>query len=118
MTHNKYRDAKLSIYEKLEAGVITESQKDDLLEMLESEKAKSELSADDIEKFFDNLEDMFPDLKDDIKKLSKKIEKSGKSDDEDDDESDEDDDKKPDKDDEEAPVSEAVLELLDLIESL
>lgn len=98
-----YKNAKLEIFEKSVAGEITESQRDELLAMLEAKKESSELTPDAIEDFFDNLEDAYPALKDDIKKLSKKIEKSsGESDDESD----------------ETEVSEAALDLLDLIDDV
>lgn len=109
-----YKNAKLEIFEKSVAGEITESQRDELLAMLESKKKSSELTADAIEDFFDDLEDAYPALKDDIKKLAKKIEKSaGGNDDES-----SDDEKEEEPKEDETEVSEAALDLLDLIDSV
>ena len=115
MTNAVYKETKLAIFEKAAAGLITESQRDDLLLYLEEKKEETELTPDKIEDFFDELEDMYPDLEDDIKKLAKKIEKLGESSSEDpeDDESDEDesDDNK-----DGGEVSEAVLDLMEKID--
>lgn len=112
MKESTYKNAKLDIFEKAVAGEITESQRDELLFMLEEKKNEESLTSDQIEDFFEQLEDMYPDLKDDIKKLAKKIEKSGGN--ESNDESDDSDEKK----DDETEVSEAAQDLFDLIESI
>lgn len=117
MTNAVYKETKLAIFEKAAAGLITESQRDDLLLYLEEKKEETELTPDKIEDFFDELEDMYPDLEDDIKKLAKKIEKSGKSSDEGDSEDSEgESDGDSEKDDGGEEVSEAVLDLMEKID--
>lgn len=111
MKKSVYKNAKLDIFEKAVAGEITESQRDELLTMLEEKKEASELTPDAIEDFFDELEDMYPDFKDDIKKLAKKIKDSS-------DDSKGDDDKDEKKEDKGEEMSEAAKDLLELINSL
>ena len=111
MKNSTYTRMKLSIFEKNAAGEITESQKDELLTLLEEKKCETTLSKDKIEDFFDELKDMYPDCKDDIKKLSKKILSSS------DESSDEKDDKEEDESNEEE-VSEAALEIFEMINNL
>lgn len=107
-----YKEAKLSIFEKAAAGLVTESQRDELLALLEAKKAESELTPEAINDFFDNLEDMYPDLKEDIEKLAKKIEKAAGDDGDENESSD-----KEEGDDGEQ-VSEAAMELMSLIDSM
>lgn len=114
MTNTTYKETKLAIFEKAAAGLITESQRDDLLLYLEEKKEETQLTPDKIEDFFDELEDMYPDLEEDIKKLAKKIEKSGESSGEDSEDDDSDEAEDDNKDSEE--VSEAVLDLMEKID--
>lgn len=110
MTTDLYKRTKLAIFEKSAGGLITESQRDDLLFYLEKKKEETDLTPDKIEDFFDELEEMYPDLEDDIEKLAKKIKKQGdSSDDDDSDDNDSDEDSSDD-------VSEAVLDLMDKID--
>ena len=109
MTIETYKTAKLAIFEKAVDGLITESQRDELLMLLEEKKAESDLTAENIKDFFDNLKENYPNLEEDIEKLAKKIEKS--TDDNDDTES-------SDTDEEDSEVSEAAIELMGLIDSM
>ena len=116
MTNTIYKETKLAIFEKAAAGLITESQRDDLLLYLEEKKEETELTPDKIEDFFDELEDMYPDFEEDIKKLAKKIEKSGKSSGEDSEDDDSNEDEGEDDNKDSGEVSEAVLDLMEKID--
>ena len=111
-----YKDMKIAIFEKAVCGEITESERDELLTMLEAKKESDAQSEKDIKDFFDSLKDTYPDLEDDIKKLQKKIEKSANDDDDESDDSDEKSDEgNDDEKEDEGEVSEAALELFELI---
>ena len=105
MRDSVYKSARLAIFEKQDAGEITEAQRDQLFEMLEAQKESSELTDDKIKEFFDELSDKYPDCSDDIEKLAKKLSKVCDEDDKEEDDSDEE-------------VSESVLELMRMIENL
>ncbi len=107
MRDSVYKTARLAIYEKQDAGEITESQRDQLFAMLEAQKEASELTDDKIKEFFDELSDKYPDCSDDIEKLAKKLAKCG-----------DDEEEKDDDDDSDEEVSESVRELMKMIESL
>ena len=103
-----YKNAKLEIFEKSVAGEITESQRDELLAMLESKKESSEMTPEGIADFLDELAEAYPYLEEDAKKLAKKVKKASKGGSSDDSESEED----------ETEVSEAAVDLLELIDSV
>lgn len=108
MRDSVYKNAKLEIFEKSVAGEITESQRDELLAMLESKKESSEMTPEGIADFLDELAEAYPDLEEDAKKLAKKVKKASKGGSSDDSESEED----------ETEVSEAAVDLLELIDSV
>ena len=111
-----YKDMKIAIFEKAVCGEITESERDELLTMLEAKKESDAQSEKDIKDFFDSLKDTYPALEDDIKKLQKKIEKSADDNDDESDDSDEKSDEgNDDEKEDEGEVSEAALELFELI---
>ena len=119
MTNTVYKETKLAIFEKAAAGLITESQRDDLLLYLEKKKEDTKLTPDKVEDFFDELEDMYPDLEDDIKSLYKKIEKSsGSSEDDSEDDEPEEDDEEEDDNKGCKGTTEAVLNLMEKIDSI
>ena len=117
MRKSSYRDAKLKIFETHTAGLISESQRDEALAMLESKKESTELTPDRAKEVLDEFKEVFPDLEEDIEKLAKKIEKASDKD-VDDDEEDEKDDSEEGEDDDEKEVSEAALELYSQIMNL
>ena len=119
MRESTYKDIKLNIFEREAEGAITESQRDDLLQVLEEKKESTKLTPEAIQDVFDELEEMYPDLEDDIKKLAKKIADSddGAKDNEPaEDKGDSDNDDKKDDDDEQ--MSEAARELETLIKNM
>lgn len=119
MKNSVYKAMKLKIFENAADNVITESQRDDLLAVLEAKKADTELTPAGIKDFLEELAEKYPDLEDDIEKLQKKLDKADESGD-DDDEKDDDasGEEAPAEDDGEENVSEAVKDLIDLINSI
>ena len=111
MLNAVYKSAKLAIYEKHDAGEITESQRDELFAMLEAQKESSNLTPEKIKDFFDELAEKYPDNADDIEKLSKKLNKEEP-------EEDTGDDKGSDDSTDGEEVSESVRELMQMIENL
>ena len=105
MKESVYKNMKITIFEKAVAGVITESERNDLLAILEEKKACEELTDDCIKKFFDDLVDKYPNVEDDVKKLQKKLKKA------DDEDEGKDEDESDDKEDDDEAVSEAAVEI-------
>lgn len=106
MRTSTYNEVKLAIFEKETAGLISESQRDELLQVLEEKKAATELTPDSIQEIFEELAEMYPDLEKDITALAKKLEKAGGSESSDDDS------------DDGEEVSEAALDLFEMISNM
>lgn len=104
MRNREYKEAKLKIFENHSDGSITESQRDQLLLMLEKKKGE-DLTPENIKDFFDKLKDSYPDLEDKIESLQKKIEDTESDDASDDDNEDEN-------------ISEAALDIMRMIDSI
>ena len=104
MLNAVYKKAKLDIFERCERNEITDSQKKELLTLLEATKAESELTDESIKDFFDQLAEKYPDKKDDIEKLQKKLAKEEESDEKEEEKEDE----KEEAPAEEEPVEESV----------
>lgn len=117
MRESIYKAARLNIFEKQRAGVITESQRDELFAVLEKEKEESEMTKSKAMDLLDEMKETFPNLSDDIEKLSKKFDKADKDDDSDG--GDDDGGSEEGGDDEgEEEVSEAFQDLLNTIHNL
>lgn len=92
MTNEAYSRAKLTVYEKADAGEIDIYERDELLAMIEAKKDEETVSKDDALDMLKQISDSFPDLEKDIKKVSDKLEDMDGGDDESkDDDSDDDD---------------------------
>jgi len=120
MTNEDYKQAKLAIFESADAEKITVDEKKALLTMLEEAKEKAALSKDEIKNFFDALAEQFPDAAEDVEKLQKKLDKAEEAPAEDekaDEGEDEKDDEKKDPEEDDAEVSEAAIEIAQVLHS-
>jgi len=102
MRIKEYKEAKLKIYERCAAGLVTESQRDSLLQLLEEKKGE-DLTPESIGDFFDQLKDKYTDLEDEIDNLQTKIKKI---------------DNKEGSNDGDDEVSEAAMDLMKMIDNL
>ena len=74
MTNEAYSRAKLTVYEKADAGEIDIYERDELLAMIEAKKDEESVSKDDAIDMLKQISDSVPDLEEDIKKVSDKLE--------------------------------------------
>lgn len=96
MTNEAYSRAKLTVYEKADAGEIDIYERDELLAMIEAKKDEESISKDDAIDMLKQISDSFPDLEKDIKKVSDKLEDMDGGDDDSKDDDSKDDDSKDD----------------------
>lgn len=96
MTNEAYSRAKLTVYEKADAGEIDIYERNELLAMIEAKKDEETVSKDDALDMLKQISDSFPDLEKDIKKVSDKLEDMDGGDDDSKDDDSKDDDSKDD----------------------